>query len=321
MPCKAPAFWWSKPGAIATLLKPVAGVYQAVSRMNSKGIAPYTPSIPVICVGNIVAGGSGKTPAVQAISALLHEENIAQFPVILLRGYGGKLKGPTSVNLMMHNYKEVGDEALLHAEHAPTIIAQDRVAGVKLAQLGGADMVFMDDGLQNPSVTKTVSFLMVDEEQGLGNGLTIPAGPLREPLHDALTKADAIILNGKTLPFETDKPVFRASIEPLARPEDKLYIAFAGLGRPEKFKQTLSRLSVKLIGWHVFPDHHPYSEKDIQTLIDEASRKGASLITTAKDHIRLPESFRDQVTILHVHMALENSRSLASFIKSKLRSA
>lgn len=319
MPCKAPSFWWRKTGMAAALLRPAAALYQGISRVHQHQQDAYTASIPVICVGNIVAGGSGKTPAVQALTLLAHDEGLSEFPVVLLRGYGGTLKGPTSVNPHIHDDKAVGDEALLHAAQVPTIIARDRDAGVKLAELNGADCVFMDDGLQNPSVRKTISFLMIDEAQGIGNGLTLPAGPLREPLEDALDKCDAIILNGTTLPFTTDKPAFKAHIEPLNPPDtDKPYIAFAGLGRPEKFKETLEQYGATLMGWHSFPDHHKYKDSDIAPLIKQAEEQGVRLITTAKDHIRLPRAYKEQVEILHIQMVFEEPDALVQFMKSKI---
>lgn len=319
MPCHAPAFWWKKPGMAANALRPVARLYDAASSFRQKRITPYKPLIPVICVGNVVAGGAGKTPAVQALAALLFNENITKFPAILLRGYGGKLHGPTNVNPGLHHYKEVGDEALLHAMHAPTIISRDRAAGVQLAQLSGADFIFMDDGLQNPSVAKTLSFLMVDESQGIGNGLTLPAGPLRETLKTALARVEAIILNGETLPFKTDKPVFRARLVPTALPDTTApFVAFAGLGRPEKFKKTLEESGATIAAWHAFPDHHAYSDADIDRLIREADEKNAALVTTEKDYMRIPASFRGRIQFLPVTMVFDDALGITRFIRDRL---
>lgn len=319
MPCRAPSFWWTRPGIAAQILRPAAGVYRAASALSQKNIVPYAPLIPVICVGNVVAGGAGKTPAVQALTALLFDAGITKYPSILLRGYGGALHGPTAVDPAMHGYKDVGDEAILHAAYAPTIIARDRAAGVKLAQFSGADMVIMDDGLQNPSVKKTISFLMVDGAQGIGNGMTLPAGPLREPLAAALKKTDAIILNGDTLAFATDKPIFRAHIAPASLPDINVpYIAFAGLGRPEKFRNTLGEAGVTIAGWHPFPDHHPYRDTDLQPLIDDAAAKGAVLITTEKDAVRIPEFYRNMVKTLPVRMAFDDPAAVVRFMREKL---
>ncbi len=319
MPRKAPAFWWSAPGVLSAALRPVAGLYGAVAKLREKTASPYTPLVPVLCVGNAVAGGAGKTPAVQAIAALLFNEHITRFPAIVLRGYGGKLDGPIKVDPRAHTCKDVGDEALLHAAYAPTVIAADRAAGVKLAQLAGADFIFMDDGLQNPSVKKTISFLVVDAAQGIGNGLTLPAGPLRETLQSALSKTDAIILLGDTLPFAAEKPVFRAQIVPDAVVAlDKKFIAFAGLGRPEKFRDTLRWIGADVIAFHAFPDHYAYRDSDIEKLIRDAGEQGAVLVTTEKDYMRIPGKFRDNVACFPVRMAFDDPAALSRFIKERL---
>lgn len=319
MPCKAPAFWWQKPGLAAHALRPASTVYSALARVKRKLIAPYQPLVPVICVGNAVAGGAGKTPATQALMNLVYGENISRFPAIVLRGYGGKLHGPTTVDPNAHNYKDVGDEALMHAACAPTIVARDRAAGVKLAQLSGADFIFMDDGLQNPSVTKTLSFLVVDSKQGTGNGLTLPAGPLRETLSDALAKTDAIILIGDSMPFDADKPVFSAQILPDAVVDTiKPIVAFAGLGRPEKFQETLRFIGANVVSFHAFPDHHPYHDSDIEKLIREADEKQAVLVTTEKDYMRISEKFRGDIAYFPVRLAFDDPRAVMRFIRDRL---
>lgn len=319
MPRKAPKFWWKSPGLAATALRPASAVYNTLARVRNKFIAPYQPLVPVICVGNAVAGGAGKTPATQALAHLLFGENITRFPAIVLRGYGGKLEGPTTVDPNIHTYKDVGDEALMHSTRAPTIISRDRAAGVKLAQLSGADFVFMDDGLQNPSVEKRLSFLVVDSVQGIGNGLTLPAGPLREPLADALAKTDAIILIGDAMPFDANKPVFSAQILPDAVVDTtKKIIAFAGLGRPEKFQDTLRFIGANVVAFHAFPDHHPYKDSDIETLIREADDKQAVLVTTEKDYMRVPEKFRGDIAYFPVRLAFDDPRAVMRYIRDRL---
>lgn len=319
MPCRAPDFWWKKPGLAAAALRPAAAVYGAIAASRRNAANPYRADVPVICAGNIVAGGAGKTPAVQALMALMFDAGLTKYPSILLRGYGGRLAGPTTVDPERHHYKDVGDESLLHATAAPTIIARDRAAGVKLAQLSGADCVFMDDGLQNPSVAKTLSFLVIDAAQGVGNGLTLPAGPLREPLGEALEKTDAIILIGGELPFETDKPVFRARIIPsVAVSAGAKMVAFAGLGRPEKFRHTLEQSGASLAGWHAFPDHHAYKDREIEKLIRIAADAGATLITTEKDYVRVPEKFRDRLAYLPVTMTFDTPQAMTNFVRERL---
>src|SRR4051812_5054707 len=189
---KAPRFWWDKPGAMAALLAPIASLYGAVAarRLSEAGARAGTP---VICVGNLTVGGAGKTPAAMAIARLLIEAG--EQPYFLTRGYGGRLAGPVVVETG-HSAVQVGDEPLLLARVAPTIVAANRVAGAKLAREKGASVVVMDDGFQNPSLVKDLSILMIDGGRGIGNGRVLPAGPLRVPLEPQLDRADAILFVG-----------------------------------------------------------------------------------------------------------------------------
>ena len=319
MPLKTPAFWYQPSGLMAHLLTPVSWLYQLGHTINQiLQSAPYRANIPVICIGNALAGGSGKTPTVIALVQLLKRQNIATTPFILTRGYGGTIKTATHVNAK-HTAQDVGDEALLLARNAPTIIAADRSEGAKLAEKSGADLIIMDDGLQNNSLHKTLSFLVVERRIDFGNGKTIPAGPLREPLRKILPKVQSVICIGR--PFQSDKPVFEAAITPTATLDlNKKYIAFAGLGRPEKFKDTLENLNINLVGWHAFADHHAYTLQDIETLKQEAAKNNATLITTEKDHVRLPADFVEPVETLAIEMTFQDTGALLSFIKEKLDS-
>ncbi|MBN8522066.1 MAG: tetraacyldisaccharide 4'-kinase [Alphaproteobacteria bacterium] len=319
MPFKTPNFWGHKKSVWASILSPLSCLYLAGHRLNVKRQKSYTSSLPVICVGNIVAGGSGKTPAVISLVDLLNKDSGFHNIYILTRGYGGTLKGPTSLSLADQTHDETGDEARLLAHHAPVILSADRPAGAKLAELAGADLLIMDDGLQNPTLSKTLSFLVVDDSFGLGNGRLIPAGPLREPVLDTLNKTDAIILIGKNLPFETDKPVFNAQIKP-ARilPSNTPYIAFAGIGRPGKFLTTLQDIKVNLIDFHAYADHHPYSEKDIQKLKERARISGATLITTEKDMVRLSPSLAEGIETLPISLVFDDPSAVRSFIEAKI---
>jgi tetraacyldisaccharide 4'-kinase len=319
MPFKTPDFWGQEKSIWTKILSPLSWLYLAGHRLNVKRQKPYTSSLPVICVGNIVAGGSGKTPAVMALIELLNKNGHFHNIHILTRGYGGTLKGPTSLSLTDHTPDDTGDEARLLAQYAQVILSADRPAGAKLAELAGADLLIMDDGLQNPSLSKTLSFLVVDDSFGLGNRRLIPAGPLRESVLDTLNKTDALILIGKNLPFETDKPVFNAQIKP-ARilPSNTPYVAFAGIGRPGKFLKTLQDMKVNLIDFHAYADHHPYSEQDIQKLKERARTSGATLITTEKDIARLSPSLAEGIETLPISLVFDNPSDLYSFIETKV---
>lgn len=315
MRLKTPQFWYQD-SVWAALLSPLSCVYLIGHKIN-QAQKPYRAKLPVICVGNAVAGGSGKTPAVMALIDLIKQNDIAKNPVILTRGYGGKLKGPVLVDPAQHSYRDVGDEALLLARKAPTIICANRAQGAQFIESLDADLIIMDDGLQNPSLHKDVSLLVVGAN-GFGNGKLLPAGPLREPLSDVIDRADAFITVENTSLFE--KPTFTAQIEAPQKLESGPYIAFAGLGHPEKFKTTLESLDVDITGWYAFPDHYPYSAQDLQKLMQEAKDKNAQLITTEKDHVRIPPAFQKDIGVLPVHMAFENSDSIAVLIKNKISS-
>ncbi len=323
MGLKAPSFWFDGNSALAKALMPFSCLYQTGAKIHRQYAGtPYKSTLPVICVGNIVSGGAGKTPAVQALVKLLKDKNMSVNPVILLRGYGGKLAGPSLVAPQAHSVKDVGDEALLHAKHSQTIISRKRNLGAQLAELGGNDIIVMDDGLQNNSLQKDISFLVVDTAQGLGNGKLIPAGPLRESLTQALEKTDAVIaLGAAPFPFETDKPVFKAQIEPVQNPEfDRPVIAFAGIGRPEKFFDSLKDCGADVIATHYFADHHLYRDKEIAPLLDQAQKAGAALYTTEKDETRLPLPLRERVQTLPVWLVFEDEPALLDLLGARLHS-
>ncbi|MCD8566613.1 MAG: tetraacyldisaccharide 4'-kinase [Alphaproteobacteria bacterium] len=330
MTFKTPAFWYRKPESPAPLterlLAPLARLYALGHRFNqSLKPKPYKATIPVLCVGNAVAGGSGKTPAALALMELIKEHNLAQTPYFLSRGYGGRLKGPAIVDPLM-KAEECGDEPLLLARAAPVVIAAKRPAGARFAHQHGAGLILMDDGLQNVSLSKDISFLVIDGAAGFGNEKLLPAGPLREPLHEAFTKADAFILIGKdarnvTSFLPPQKPLFHAHIEALLPPEidpAQPVIAFAGLGRPEKFYRTLEKLGLSLAGWHPFPDHHLYTKTECAMLARESLKQNAPLVTTEKDAMRLKESGMPLHTI-PIHLRFEDPARVLDFLKEQLK--
>jgi len=291
---REPAFWWQRGGG--SLLAPLGGVYGAVAwlRMQSQG---KSAGVPVICLGNLTVGGAGKTPAALAVAHLLlaaHER-----PFFLSRGYGGRLNGPVRVDPAFHHAADVGDEPLMLARLAPTIVARDRVAGAKAARLGGASIIVMDDGFQNPSLAKDLAIVLVDGTRGIGNGRIIPAGPLRAPLKIQIAHAQAIIVVGPPdgagavvhVARRYDAAILHGRLEPdrnnLAALGRRKVLAFAGIGNPEKFFATLAEAGIEVAARLSFPDHHRYTAAQAKALIARAEAASLVLITTEKDHVRL----------------------------------
>jgi tetraacyldisaccharide 4'-kinase len=303
---RAPEFWREEPGVVAGLLAPLGFAFDAASRLRRAVARPYRASVPILCVGNLVAGGSGKTPAVLSLAELLARRGITVH--VVSRGYGGRLAGPVRVDPARHDAAEVGDEPLLIAPRHPCWIARDRAAGVEAAVSAGAQAILLDDGYQNPSVAKDLSLVVIDAEYGFGNGRVIPAGPLREPVSSGLARADAIVLVGSDAGTcdlgVAPCPILQAELRAVngERFAGQPVVAFAGIGRPEKFFRTLRMLGVTLATTEPFPDHHPFAEGEVARLRDIAEREGAWLVTTAKDWIRLPPALRNGIDVLEVEI-------------------
>jgi tetraacyldisaccharide 4'-kinase len=292
---RAPGFWTRPPGLMARLLWPLGLVYAAATRRRLRRPGLRLP-VPVICVGNLTAGGTGKTPTVIALAERLAARGVAVH--VVTRGHGGRLAGPVRVDPRRHRAEEVGDEPLLIAAFAPVWVARDRAAGGRAAVEAGARAVLLDDGFQNPALVKDLSILVVDGETGFGNGFCIPAGPLREPVAEGLARADLVLaVGGDPAPVRTacpGVPVVPARIVP--RPTGMPWtgqrvVAFAGIGRPEKFFATLRGLGAELVAAHPLPDHAPLSPRLLARLVREAKAADAMLVTTDKDAVRLPRSF------------------------------
>ena len=306
----APAFWARPPGLLSELLLPVGTGWEVAGRLWYSLARPYCPPVPVVCVGNLVAGGSGKTPVALALAAHLVSRGIAVH--FVTRGYGGRLGGPVRVDPASHDAAAVGDEALLLAAQAACWVARDRVHGVRAAVAAGAQIVVLDDGFQNPGIAKTLSFLVVDAAYGFGNGRVIPAGPLRESRARGLARAHAVVLLGadaqpgclEPLGIGQTRPVLHAALRPVAgeRLARRRLLAFAGIGRPEKFFSTLRELGAELVGTRSFPDHHPYRAGEIGRLLRAAERAEARLVTTAKDIVRVPPQMRTPIEVLEVEI-------------------
>ncbi|HEY5049092.1 MAG TPA: tetraacyldisaccharide 4'-kinase [Rhizomicrobium sp.] len=295
-----PEFWERRDlsaRAVSAALSPIAWLYGASVAYRRDHTMGYRTKARIVCVGNVTAGGSGKTPVAIAVALVLLARG--RRVTFLTRGYGGRLAGPVVVNTKEHNARDVGDEPLLLARIAPTIVARDRKAGARLADAQDGGVIIMDDGHQNFALAKDLSIVVVDTESGFGNGRVLPAGPLREPVRQGLARADAVIMSGQgtlSLPGYSG-PLLRARIVP-AMPAigNCRALAFAGIGRPEKFFSTLKSLGVHLVACHAFADHHFYTRGEVSTLKAKAAEEHAILVTTEKDYVRL--SGQDRVDIL-----------------------
>ena len=271
----------------------------------------------MLCVGNLVAGGAGKTPVALDLARRLAARGA--HPHILSRGYGGTAAGPLAIDPARHDAAEVGDEPLLLARAAPTWIARDRVAGARAAIAAGAGVIVMDDGFQNPALAKDVSLLVIDGAYGFGNGRVMPAGPLREPIAGALARAEAVVLMGEDeLGLAARLGAMRvlaARLVPVARQAFAgPIVAFAGIGRPEKFFRTIVESGATLIERHEFPDHYRYGAAELARLEDEAARDGARLLTTAKDWVRLPPPWRDRIAVLEIEVEWRDAAALEALL-------
>ncbi|MDQ0324827.1 tetraacyldisaccharide 4'-kinase [Rhodopseudomonas julia] len=287
---------------------------------------------PILCVGNFTLGGSGKTPLSLALGRLAIEKGYK--PGYLSRGYGGSTKGPVEVDRSRHSADEVGDEPLLLASVAPTIVARDRVAGARLLAEKGADLVIMDDGFQNPSLTKTVSLVVVDGARGIGNGFVFPAGPLRAPMHSQLPFADGVFIMGDGEPGDAvaataeaeGLPVFRGVLSPHSPGEwqDERVLAFAGIGAPDRFFRSLEDVGAVVAARQRFADHHPYSEEDCRRLVAQAGRAGLTLVTTEKDAVRLTgrggarQALYERLAVFPVEAEIPEREALWNWLAERL---
>jgi tetraacyldisaccharide 4'-kinase len=286
---RAPGFWWRKSGAAATLLSPLAAIYGSIAarRLAQSG---ERVGVPVICIGNPTVGGAGKTPTAIMVARMLAAAGGR--PAFLTRGYGGKLSGPVQVEAS-HIAADVGDEPLLLARVAATVVSRDRVAGARLAIAAGASVIVMDDGFQNPALAKDLSVLVIDGARGIGNGHVIPAGPLRAPFAPQLERAHAILIvgDGDGAISATDLPTFHGRLAPdratLANLNGRRVLSFAGIGDPQKFFATLAAAGINAQIQRGFADHHRYRADEATALIAEAERHDLALVTTEKDFARL----------------------------------
>jgi tetraacyldisaccharide 4'-kinase len=306
---RTPAFWAGEPGLPARLLQPLGLVYGGLTALRMRRAGTAVP-VPVVCIGNPTAGGAGKTPVALAFLHRLRARGDSAFAVS--RGYGGRLAGPVEVDPLRHASADVGDEPLLLARAGRTVVARDRLEGARLAVSLGATLIVLDDGLQNQRLARDASLAVVDAGFGVGNGLCVPAGPLRAPLPAQWPLVDRLLLIGEGAAGDavaagaerSGIAVFRARLAPdptavaglIGRP----LLAFAGIGRPEKFFATLGACGLDVRVRRAYPDHHPYRAAEISALLAAAREGGLTPVTTEKDHVRLPADHRSAVMTLPV---------------------
>lgn len=327
---REPGFWWRRPGLVSSLLAPLGLAYGSIAarRMGKRG-APA--GIPVICVGNFTLGGTGKTPTALMLVAMLRELGVA--PFVLTRGYGGSVEGPHRVEPDKDSAAEVGDEALLLARAAPTVVARDRVLGAAFAKAMGASVVVMDDGLQNPSLAKTLTIALIDGRRGIGNGEVFPAGPLRAPLAAQMARCDALLVVGdgdgarSVVSRAGARPVLHGALVPdeaaVTALRQRPVLAFAGIGDPGKFFATVEAAGIAIAQRRVFADHHRFNAEEAAELVMAAEHDALALLTTAKDHARMTgdpalAALAAKAHVLPVTMVIEENETLRELLMRAL---
>ena len=317
---ETPPFWFEKPGVKAWALWPFSVAFSRASARNMLAKPSGSVGAPVLCIGNFVAGGGGKTPTALEIARLAKERGLN--PGFLSRGYGGRISGPEHVNLKKHNAHDVGDEPLLLARQAPTVISADRLAGAEKLIGIGCDFIIMDDGFQNPKLLKDYCLVVVDSRRGAGNGFVMPAGPLRVNLKDQMLLADSVLVVGKDdgaasvirQSAKSGKPIALASLEMINKDhwKDQWLLPFAGIADPQKFFDSLARAGGNLAQIRPFADHHFFSRDDVTELLDRAKLTKAKLVTTAKDFVRLigmgeaQERLAKETSVVQVKLVFED---------------
>jgi tetraacyldisaccharide 4'-kinase len=332
---REPAFWHRPSSWKSHLLRPLAAFYGAVAakRLQRNG---FDAGVPVLCVGNYHMGGAGKTPAVLALVTMLRE--LGETPIVLSRGYGGRLRGPVMVDRTRYNAADVGDEPLMMAAHVPVAVSRDRVDGVALARSQRASLILMDDGFQNPAIAKDASLIVIDSQRGVGNGEVFPAGPLRAPLSPQFARTDALIVVGEgpagnAIAAEIaarGRLVLTARFKPEAKAIERLagqrVLAFAGIGDPQRFFRTLRGSGIEVVRERAFADHHPFSSSETLALIAEAKGEALIPVTTEKDLARMRHGgelppYAREIVPFAITMEFEEPARLRTFLADRLFAA
>jgi len=327
-----PAFWHRPSSWMSYLLSPLAAIYGAVAvhRLRRKG---FDAGIPVFCVGNYHVGGAGKTPTVLALVKLLRD--LGETPVVLSRGYGGRLRGPVLVDPARHRATDVGDEPLMLARTVPVAVARERIDGLALARSQGATVIVMDDGFQNPAIAKDASLIVIDAHRGLGNACVFPAGPLRAPLPPQIERTDALIVVGEggaadgvaATVTAQGKAVLTAHLQAddasLSLLRGKRVLAFAGIGDPARFFRTLRASGIEVVSERAFSDHHPFTQREIEALVAEAKVNELALVTTEKDLARLGDAgelprWAQGIVSFPVRLEFDSAPMLRRFVSDRL---
>jgi tetraacyldisaccharide 4'-kinase len=334
---KAPKFWFRENHPAARALAPLGFLYSLAFKIRFAITEPYRSKLPVICIGNFTMGGGGKTPLAIEVATLLREKG--HLPVFLTRGYGGRTKGPHLVDHVTDTALDVGDEPLLLAQTAPVVVSANRVAGARFIEQMQADVILMDDGFQNPSLTKDLSLVVVDEVTGLGNGQVFPAGPLRASMALQLPKANALVISGpvprggQSASLELEQ-VFERNIlrVEMVATGDVAWLrgarisAMTGIARPDKFYGSLERLGAVICRKHDFPDHHMFSEQDADNILRAARTDQTTIVMTQKDWVRLPHKgirgrLRESARVLHVKMVISEPQKFSQLLENAISSA
>lgn len=312
---KTPKHWQTKNLLALSLFLPSC-LYAFATWLRIKFTTPKKVTVPVICIGNLTAGGSGKTPVSISIAKILKQ--LGKNPYFVSRGYGGNMSD-VEVDVNLHSPIEVGDEPLLLAKEAPVIVNHKRYNGAQRAINYGADIIIMDDGFQNPSLYKDKSFLVIDGNVGLGNMFPIPAGPMREFYSQGKKRAQAVIILGEDKTSVADKfndlPIFYGEIVPQTpQTKNKNVIAFAGIGRPQKFYDSLKKCGLNVITTFDFPDHYLYKSDDIKKIVETAENLGAEIFTTSKDFVKIPALYKNKINVLEITIKWQDEKKLTDFI-------
>jgi tetraacyldisaccharide 4'-kinase len=323
MKLSTPRWWYRRQGGgvLSSMLRPLSALYADQTARRLATTAAYDPGVPVISVGNLTVGGSGKTPVAREILHMLARRGVDAHA--LSRGYGGRLAGPLAVDPDSHLAADVGDEPLMLSQDHPVWIAQDRAAGARAAVEAGAEAIVLDDGHQNPSLRKSLALVVVDGETRdgewpFGDGAVFPAGPMREPLQAGLARADAVVIllpadvagpSAELSAIFRGLPVFSAWLEPLRAPSSGPKLGFAGIAKPWRVERSLKAAGADLRAFRSFPDHGAYAERDLKAMAAQADRLGAGLITTEKDWARLPPDWRRRIEAWPMRTRFEDERA------------